>query len=61
MHKCSRCYFSDQCSGRKSLKCGYFTPVEDEDSDSVIMEMVEQGRDEYDKAYRGYLDAFYND
>lgn len=61
MRKCSNCYYYDQCLLMKISKCGYYTPIDEEITDREISIIIDNGRDEYHKAYLRYLDAFYND
>lgn len=59
MFKCSNCLWcdTDQCDGVSD--CRSYSPIIEEVSDKEAEALVEEGRKEYDDAWRSYIRNFY--
>ena len=61
--QCDRCLFGDKCRKEDSHEnCSNYSPIDElEDlSDGRIAGMIQQGRREYESAWREYIYSFYN-
>ncbi|MBQ8135333.1 MAG: hypothetical protein IJ192_13165 [Clostridia bacterium] len=58
VERCCDCYYYDKCSGKNP--CGYFDPVAnaDEYEDDRIEKLISDSRDEFDSAWRGYIEEY---
>jgi len=51
--KCSNCYFGDQC-GSKST-CEYYTPLTEEAEKNTVIELINNRRPEFRRAWAEYI------
>lgn len=56
--KCEDCYYGDTCPD--ASVCEGFEPITDEGEDTLILEHIEEDREEYRDAWNTYISE-YND
>lgn len=58
-HKCNNCVYKENCS--ESTPCEDFYPLDgDLLTDDVVERIVEDGRSEFESAWREYINEFNN-
>ena len=58
-HKCNNCVYKENCSG--ATPCEDFYPLDgDLLTDDVVERIVEDGRSEFESAWREYINEFNN-
>ena len=55
--KCDNCVYRDNC--KETTPCEDFYPVDDNyPTDRMVEKMIEDGRSEYEDAWRSYINEF---